>query len=78
MSTPEGTRERPGEAGTGRPGDPDRRLVLVQLVAGLALCGFGWGVSLASVEPFRGYWFDLVWTGFILAADAVVWARAGR
>src|SRR4029453_13882511 len=24
------------------------------------------------------YWFDLVWAGFILAADAVVWARAGR
>ena len=78
MSTPEGTRERPGDAGTGRPGVPDRRLVLAQLAAGLALCGFGWGVSLASVEPFRGYWFDLVWTGFILAADAVVWARAGR
>ena len=78
MSTPEGTRERPGDAGTGRPGAPGRRLVLAQLVAGLALCGFGWGVSLASVEPFRGYWFDLVWTGFILAADAVVWARAGR
>jgi hypothetical protein len=78
VSTPEGTRERPGDAGTGRPGVPDRRLVLAQLAAGLALCGFGWGVSLASVEPFRGYWFDLVWTGFILAADAVVWARAGR
>ena len=78
MSTPEGTRERPGDAGTGRPDVPDRRLVLAQLVAGLALCGFGWGVSLASVEPFRGYWFDLVWAGFILAADAVVWARAGR
>ena len=78
MSTPEGTRQRPGDAGTGRPGVPDRRLVLAQLVAGLALCGFGWGVSLAGVEPFRGYWFDLVWTGFILAADAVVWARAGQ
>jgi hypothetical protein len=78
VSTPEGTRERPGDAGTGRPGLPDRRLVLAQLAAGLALCGFGWGVSLASVEPFRGYWFDLVWTGFILAADAVVWGRAGR
>ena len=49
MSTPEGTRERPGDAGTGRPGAPGRRLVLAQLVAGLALCGFGWGVSLASV-----------------------------
>jgi hypothetical protein len=78
VSTPEGTRERRRDAGTGRAGDPDRRLVLAQLAAGLALCGFGWGVSLAGVEPFRGYWFDLVWTGFILAADAVVWARAGR
>ena len=34
MSTPEGTRERPGDAGTGRPDVPDRRLVLAQLVAG--------------------------------------------
>jgi len=57
---------------------PDRRLVALQLVAGLAVCAFGWGVSLAGIEPFRGYWFDLVWTGYILAADAVVWARAGR
>jgi hypothetical protein len=78
VSTPEGTRERPGDAGTGRPDVPDRRLVAAQLGAGLALCGVGWGVSLAGVEPFRTHWFDLVWTGFILAADAVVWARAGH
>jgi hypothetical protein len=78
MSTPEGTRERPGDAGAERPRLPDRRLVAVQLVAGLAVIAFGWGVSLAGVEPFRGYWFDLVWTGFILAADAVVWGRAGH
>jgi hypothetical protein len=52
--------------------------VALQLAAGLAICVFGWGTSLARVEPFHGYWFDLVWTGFILAADAVVWARAGR
>jgi hypothetical protein len=78
VSTPEGTRERPGDAGTGRPGRPSRRLVLAQLVAGLAVIAFGWGVSLASLDPFHGYWFDLVWTGFILAADAVVWGRAGR
>jgi hypothetical protein len=77
MSRREGTRERPGGAGPGRPGAPDRRLVVLQLLAGLLLCGFGWGVSLAGIEPFRGYWFDLVWTGFILAADAVVWGRAG-
>ena len=57
---------------------PDRRLVVLQLAAGLAIVAFGWGVSLAGVEPLRGYWFDLVWTGFILAADAVVWGRAGR
>ncbi|HEV3463239.1 MAG TPA: hypothetical protein VG846_04580, partial [Actinomycetota bacterium] len=67
-----------GDARSGRPGAPDRRLVAVQLVAGLAVIAFGWGVSLAEVDPFRGYWFDIVWTGFILAADAVVWARAGR
>jgi hypothetical protein len=57
---------------------PDRRLVALQLAAGLAICGFGWGTSLAGVEPVRGYWFDFVWTGYILAADAVVWHRAGR
>jgi hypothetical protein len=78
VSRPEGTRERPGEAPAGRRTAPDRRLVAGQLTAGLAVCAFGWGVSLAAVDPFRGYWFDLVWTGFILAADAVVWARAGR
>jgi hypothetical protein len=73
----EGTQARPGGAGTGRSGTHDRRLVALQLLAGLAVIAFGWGVSLAGIEPFRGYWFDLVWTGFILAADAVVWARAG-
>ena len=57
---------------------PDRRLAALQLAAGLAVCGFGWGTSLAGVEPVRGYWFDFVWSGYILAADAVVWARAGR
>jgi hypothetical protein len=78
VSRREGTRERPGDARAARPGAPDRRLVALQLVAGLTVIAFGWGVSLAGVEPFRGYWFDLVWTGFILAADAVVWGRAGR
>jgi hypothetical protein len=78
MSSQEGIRERPEGAPASRPTVPDRRLVAVQLAVGLAVCAFGWGVSLAGVEPFRGYWFDLVWTGFILAADAVVWARAGR
>ena len=77
MSRRQDTRERPQDAATGRSG-PDRRLVAAQLVAGLAVCGFGWGTSLAGIEPFRGWWFDLVWSGFILAADAVVWARAGR
>ena len=57
---------------------PDRRLVALQLAAGLAILGFGWGTSLAGVEPVRGYWFDFVWAGYILAGDAVVWARAGR
>ena len=59
-------------------GAPDRRLVALQLAGGLALCGFGWGSSLAGIDPVRGYWYDLVWSGYILAADAVVWARAGR
>jgi len=78
VSRREGTRERPEDAAAGRSGLPDGRLVAAQLAAGLAVCGFGWGTSLAGIEPFRGWWFDLVWSGFILAADAVVWARAGR
>jgi hypothetical protein len=78
VSRREDTREQPRGAGTGRPPGPDRRLVAVQLGVGLAIVAFGWGVSLAGAEPLRGYWFDLVWSGFILAADAVVWARAGR
>jgi hypothetical protein len=57
---------------------PDRRLVALQLACGLALCAFGWVSSLAGIDPIRGYWYDLVWSGYILAADAVVWARAGR
>ena len=77
MSRREDTRERAGDGGTGRSAAP-AHLVAAQLAAGLAIIAFGWGVSLAEVEPFRGYWFDLVWSGFILAADAVVWARAGR
>jgi hypothetical protein len=78
VSSSESIRERPEDARAGRPARPDRRLVAVQLLAGLAVIGLGWGTSLAGIEPFRGYWFDLVWTGFILAADAVVWARAGH
>ena len=57
---------------------PDRRLVAAQLGLGLAVLALGWGSSLAGIEPLRRYWFDLVWTGYILAADAVVWARNGR
>jgi hypothetical protein len=57
---------------------PDRRLLALQLVVGLTVCGFGWATSLAGVEPIRGYWFDFVWAGYILAGDAVVWGRAGR
>jgi hypothetical protein len=59
-------------------GAPDRRLVALQLAGGLALCGLGWGSTLAAIDPIRGYWYDFVWSGYILAADAVVWGRAGR
>jgi hypothetical protein len=69
------SRGRAGTAGGGT--TPDRRLVVLQLVAGVAVIAFGWGTSLARIDPFHAYWFDLVWAGFILAADAVVWARAG-
>jgi hypothetical protein len=78
VSSHEAVRERPEGDRTGRSGAPDRRLAVLQLLVGLAVTGFGWGTSLAGTEPFRRYWFDLVWCGFILAADAVVWSRAGR
>jgi hypothetical protein len=49
----------------------------VRLAAGLALIGFGWACSLAGLEPVRRYWFELVWSGYILAADGAVLARTG-
>ena len=78
MSRREETAQRPQDSAGGRPGGPGRRPVALQLAAGLGVVAFGWAVSLAGVEPLRRFWFDLVWSGFILTADAVVWARAGR
>ena len=49
----------------------------VRLGAGLALIALGWACSLAGLEPVRRYWFELVWSGYILAADGAVLARTG-
>ncbi len=49
----------------------------VRAAAGLALIAAGWGCSLAGLEPVRRYWFQLVWFGYILAADGAVLARTG-
>lgn len=48
-----------------------------QLGGGLGLVAFAWSTSLAGVEPVRYVWFQLVWAGWILAADAIVLARTG-
>jgi hypothetical protein len=52
--------------------------VRLQLALGLGVLALGWGSSLAGLEPLRRSWFDLVWTGYVLAADALVWRRNGR
>ena len=63
-------------------GERDRRpsaaAAALQAGLGLALLLAGWATSLAGVEPVRRYWFDLVWSGYVVAGDAVVWRRAGR
>ena len=49
-----------------------------QLVLGAALLALGWGSSLADLQPFARYWFQLTWGGWILTVDALVLARTGR
>jgi hypothetical protein len=55
-----------------------RRVWAVQLALGAALIAVGWGATLAGLEPLSFYWFQIVWSGWILAADAAVLARTGR
>jgi hypothetical protein len=47
-------------------------------VLGAALLGLGWGSSLADLQPFARYWFQLTWGGWILTVDALVLARTGH
>lgn len=51
---------------------------LPQLAVGLTLLALGWGCSVEHVEPVSHYWFQAVWGGWILTADALVLRRAGR
>jgi hypothetical protein len=55
-----------------------RRVWPWQLALGAALVALGWGSTLAQAAPLSWYWFQIVWTGWLLAADAVVLARHGR
>jgi hypothetical protein len=54
-----------------------RRAWLPQLAVGMALIGVGWGSSIGQLEPVSRYWFQALWGGLILAADALVLRRAG-
>jgi hypothetical protein len=45
--------------------------------AGAALLVLGQVLTLVHVRPWSDYWYGVVWTGFVLAADAMVDARSG-
>jgi hypothetical protein len=55
-----------------------RRAWAAQLALGVALIALGWASSLADLQPVARHWFDVIWGGWILAADAVVLARSGH
>lgn len=44
---------------------------------GAALLALGQVLTIVHVRPLHEYWYGLVWTGFVLAADAIVDARSG-
>lgn len=50
----------------------------VQLPVGLCLMAWGWGVSLFDLAPLSRWWFQPLWLGWALTADAIVLAREGR
>lgn len=61
------------------PGHHDRRRRRRNVVgaSGLALLVVGQVLILAHYRPFSDYWYGILWTGFVLVADAIVDARDG-
>lgn len=45
--------------------------------AGLGLLALGQCLTLVHLRPWSDYWYGIAWTGFVLAADAVIDARTG-
>jgi hypothetical protein len=45
--------------------------------AGAGLLVIGQVLTLVHERPWSDYWYGVVWTGFVLAADAIVDARSG-
>jgi hypothetical protein len=45
--------------------------------AGLVLLVLGQTLTLVHLRPWSDYWYGLVWSGFVLFADAIVDARSG-
>lgn len=46
-------------------------------VSGVTLLALGQALTLVHVRPLSDYWYGVVWTGFLLASDAIVAARTG-
>lgn len=57
--------------------DDRRGPVRALAAAGAALLALGQALTLVHVRPFSDYWYGIVWTGFILLADAIVAKRTG-
>lgn len=58
--------------------DPGRRRrVRALALSGALLLAAGQVLTLVHVRPWSDGWYGVVWTGFILAADAVLAARTG-
>jgi hypothetical protein len=58
-------------------GDVRRRSRRLVGGAGAVLLALGQVLTVVHVRPFSDYWYGIVWTGFILGADAIVDARNG-
>jgi hypothetical protein len=56
-----------------------RRRAARRLVAGggVVLLAIGQVLTLVHVRPWSDYWYGVAWTGFVLAADAIIDARSG-
>lgn len=54
-----------------------QRQVRLLAVSGALLLALGQTLTLVHLRPWSDYWYGVVWTGFILAADALLAARTG-